>query len=199
MAGVLAAAPVKVDVQVVHASNGAAHVDPGLEKMRQGFEKAGLRFSSYRRLSEQTLSLTPGKPASVALPGQDGDPHPAARGASAAPASPCPFPPLQTTVELGTDASAFLQAGPHENGQLVLVLTAKSSRRRGGLALPCARWSSSFPRPGGVLQVAANRDEFLAAAGGPPEPSADGRWLAPRDRQAGGTWLGVNAPGSSSG
>jgi len=28
-------------------------------------------------------------------------------------------------VELGTDASAFLQAGPHENGQLVLVLTAK--------------------------------------------------------------------------
>jgi hypothetical protein len=124
LAGVLAAAPVKVDVQVVQASNGAAHVDPGLEKMRQGFEKAGLRFSSYRRLSEQTLSLSPGKPASVALPDktatvtlQPGD-HPRPQLAVS-------LPPLQTTVELGTGASAFLQAGPHDNGQLVLVLTAK--------------------------------------------------------------------------
>ena len=51
------------------------------------------------------------------------------------------------------------------------------------------------PEPGGVLQVAANRDEFLARPADPPTPSADGRWLAPRDRQAGGTWLGVNRAG----
>jgi hypothetical protein len=50
------------------------------------------------------------------------------------------------------------------------------------------------PSPGGVLQVAANRDEFLARPASPPR-----RWpgvpsvLAPRDEQAGGTWLGVNA------
>jgi len=124
LAAVLAASPVKVHVQVVHASNGAPHVDPGLEKMRQGFEKAGLRFTSYRRLSEQTVSLATGKPTDVALPGktatltlQPGD-HPRPEVAVS-------VPPLQTTVELGTDASAFLQAGPHENGQLVLVLTAK--------------------------------------------------------------------------
>ena len=43
--------------------------------------------------------------------------------------------------------------------------------------------------------MAANRDEFLARPADPPERSADGRWLAPRDRQAGGTWLGVNATG----
>ena len=124
VAAMLAAAPVKVDVQVVQASNGPAHVDPGLEKMRQGFEKAGLRFSSYKRLSEQTLSLAPGKPADVALPNktatltlQPGE-HPRPQVAVS-------VPPLKTTVELGADASAFLQAGPHENGQLVLVLTAK--------------------------------------------------------------------------
>ncbi|HET9158554.1 MAG TPA: hypothetical protein VFN91_17895 [Myxococcaceae bacterium] len=124
VAAVLAASPVKVHVQVVHASNAAAHVDPGLEKMRQGFEKAGLRFTSYRRLSEQTVSLAAGKPTDVALPGktatltlQPGD-HPRPQVAVS-------VPPLQSTVELGTDASAFLQAGPHENGQLVLVLTAK--------------------------------------------------------------------------
>ena len=51
------------------------------------------------------------------------------------------------------------------------------------------------PSPGGVLQVAANRDEFLARPASAPERSADGRWLAPRDLQAGGTWLGVNAAG----
>ncbi|HVP60149.1 MAG TPA: NRDE family protein [Myxococcaceae bacterium] len=51
------------------------------------------------------------------------------------------------------------------------------------------------PAPGGVLQIAANRDEFLARPATPPEPSADGRWLAPRDLRAGGTWLGVNAAG----
>lgn len=119
----LAASPVKVQVQVVHASNGAPHADPGLEKMRQDFEKAGLRFTTYRRLSEQTVSLAPGKPTDVALPGkkatltlQPGD-HPRPQVAVS-------VPPLQSTVELGKDASAFLQAGPHENGQLVLVLTA---------------------------------------------------------------------------
>jgi hypothetical protein len=124
VAAVLAASPVKVRVEVVHASNGAPHVDPGLEKMRQGFEKAGLRFTTYRRLSEETVSLTAGKPTDVALPGkkatltlQPGD-HPRPHVAVS-------VPPLQTTVELGTDASAFLQAGPHDNGQLVLVLTAK--------------------------------------------------------------------------
>lgn len=51
------------------------------------------------------------------------------------------------------------------------------------------------PPPGGVLQVAANRDEFLARPADPPQRSADGRWLAPRDRQAGGTWLGLTASG----
>ena len=124
VAAVLAAAPVKVHVQVVHASNQGAHVDPGLEKMRQGFEKAGLRFTNYRRLSEQTVSLTTGKPTEVSLPGktatltlQPGE-HPRPHVAVS-------VPPLQTTVELGTEASAFLQAGPHENGQLVLVLTAQ--------------------------------------------------------------------------
>lgn len=52
------------------------------------------------------------------------------------------------------------------------------------------------PKPGGVLQVAANRDEFLARPATPPQ-----RWpgapavLAPRDELAGGTWVGVNAHG----
>ena len=92
--------------------------------MRQGFEKAGLRFTSYRRLSEQTLSLSPASPANVALPGktatltlQPGE-HPQAAGRRLRPAA-------ADHGRAGADASAFLQAGPHDDGQLVLVLTAK--------------------------------------------------------------------------
>ncbi len=92
--------------------------------MRQGFEKAGLRFTSYRRLSEQTLSLSPGAPANVALPDKTAT-LTLKPGEHPRPQVAVSVPPLQTTVELGADASAFLQAGPHDGGQLVLVLTSK--------------------------------------------------------------------------
>ncbi len=47
---------------------------------------------------------------------------------------------------------------------------------------------SSFP-----VVVAANRDEFLARPAGPPVVSQG--FLAPRDLEAGGTWMGLNAAG----
>jgi hypothetical protein len=50
------------------------------------------------------------------------------------------------------------------------------------------------PQPGGVLQVAANRDEFLKRPAAPPSIWEEG-WLAPRDLEAGGTWLGLNPRG----
>jgi len=51
--------------------------------------------------------------------------------------------------------------------------------------------------PGSPVVVAANRDEFLERPAEPPRlhESARGRFVAPRDCQAGGTWLGVNAAG----
>ena len=33
------------------------------------------------------------------------------------------LPPLQTTYTLGREGSVYLQAGPHANGVLILVLT----------------------------------------------------------------------------
>ena len=47
---------------------------------------------------------------------------------------------------------------------------------------------SSFP-----VIVAANRDEFLARPAGPPALSQG--FVAPRDLEAGGTWMGVNGAG----
>jgi hypothetical protein len=50
------------------------------------------------------------------------------------------------------------------------------------------------PEPGGVLEIAANRDEFLdRPASGPRRWEGMPAVLAPRDEQAGGTWLGVNS------
>jgi hypothetical protein len=51
--------------------------------------------------------------------------------------------------------------------------------------------------PGSPVVVAANRDEFLERPAEPPRlhETGRGRFVAPRDCQAGGTWLGVNAAG----
>jgi uncharacterized protein with NRDE domain len=52
------------------------------------------------------------------------------------------------------------------------------------------------PAPGVPLWVAANRDEALARPSTGPEAwPGPPRLLAPRDVQAGGTWLGLNAHG----
>jgi hypothetical protein len=50
------------------------------------------------------------------------------------------------------------------------------------------------PPPGGALQVAANRDEWLKRPAAAPAVWNEG-WLAPKDLEAGGTWLGLNAQG----
>lgn len=51
--------------------------------------------------------------------------------------------------------------------------------------------------PGAALVVAANRDEFFErpAEGPALRSSPSGTIVAPRDRRAGGTWLGVNRSG----
>ena len=51
--------------------------------------------------------------------------------------------------------------------------------------------------PGSPLVVAANRDEFLERPAEPPSlrETVTGKFVAPRDCRAGGTWLGVNAAG----
>ena len=47
---------------------------------------------------------------------------------------------------------------------------------------------------GDSLTVAANRDEFLGRPSAPPSEIEPGIF-APQDREAGGTWLGVNRHG----
>jgi hypothetical protein len=97
---VLLAAPVQIDVQVVHATNGPTHVDTGLEKMRDAFEKSGLHFSSYRRLSQQTVALVVGTPTEVALPDKTATLS-LVPGEHKRPEVAVSVPPLKTTVPSG--------------------------------------------------------------------------------------------------
>src|SRR5262245_11355229 len=54
--------------------------------------------------------------------------------------------------------------------------------------------------PGVPVVVAANRDEYLARKSGPPVLWRPGQargaaFVAPRDLEAGGTWMGINENG----
>jgi hypothetical protein len=59
--------PVKLTVQVIHASNQGTAVDPALAKIRA--QLSSLKFSSYRLLETRPLSTKVGAKHAVALPG----------------------------------------------------------------------------------------------------------------------------------
>lgn len=129
LAGLLLATPalsenrVVLSAEVVQASNESTGVDAGLEKMREQFAKSGIVYKSYRRLSHEQLQLALGKAVELRLPN--------AKTASLTLLSmkgsqsqvSVSLPPVQTTYTLGREGSVYLQAGPHANGVLILVLT----------------------------------------------------------------------------
>ncbi len=120
---VLAESRIAVLAEVIHASNEAAGVDPGLEKMREQFAKSGISYKSYRRVSHEQLQLAQGKPVEVRLPnGKNATLTLLSVKGSQSQVS-VSVPPLQTTYTLGREGSVYLQAGPHASGVLILVLT----------------------------------------------------------------------------
>ncbi len=65
--GWAAEAPVKLTVQVIHASNNGAAVDPALAKIKA--QLSSLKFSNYQLLETHPLSTKVGAKHAVALPG----------------------------------------------------------------------------------------------------------------------------------
>ncbi len=109
--------------EVVHASNEGSGVDPGLEKMRDQFAKSGISYKSYRRLSQEQLQLVLGKAADVRLPNGKAATLTLVSVKGSQSQVSVSLPPLHTTYTLGREGSVYLQAGPHANGVLILVLT----------------------------------------------------------------------------
>ncbi len=120
---VLAENHIAVLAEVVHASNESNRVDPGLEKMREQFAKSGIVYKSYRRVSHEQLQLAQGKPAEVRLPNAKTAILTLLSVKGSQSQVSVSVPPLQTTYTLGREGSVYLQAGPHANGVLILVLT----------------------------------------------------------------------------
>jgi hypothetical protein len=114
---------VSLSAEVVQASNESAGVDAGLEKMREQFAKSGIVYKSYRRLSHEQLQLSPGKPVEVRLPNAKTATLTLLSMKGSQSQVSVSLPPVQTTYTLGREGSVYLQAGPHANGVLILVLT----------------------------------------------------------------------------
>jgi hypothetical protein len=120
--------PPKVEVmaEVVLASNKDNTIEPPeLAKMKDKFGSAGFSFTSYRRLSVQKVALVKVPPTVLDLPNQkkvqlkledlkDGTATVRLEIAKL----------INTTVSLGKEGSVFQHAGPHDGGQLFLVLTS---------------------------------------------------------------------------
>ncbi len=119
-------APVEVLSQVVLASNqGDALEPPSLGAMKAQFAEAGFVFSSYRRLSFQKLSLAQGREVGMDLPNgrRVGLRLQGLKGGTASVQLEIPGA-VSTVVKLGREGSVFQHTGPHEGGQLFLVLSA---------------------------------------------------------------------------
>lgn len=114
---------VALSADVVQASNEGAGVDAGLERMREQFAKSGIVYKSYRRLSHEQLQLAQGKAVEVRLPNTKTATLTLLSLRGSQSEVSVSVPPLQTTYTLGREGSVYLQAGPHANGVLILVLT----------------------------------------------------------------------------
>ncbi len=116
---------VKVQVEVVLVSNKGDTVDPPeLAQMKETFRKQNFNFSSFKRLSLETVEVSAGKATEVRLP----------NGVNASlklmafkedVATVHVEIPRQSAVdvELGRQGSVYQKAGKHVGGELILVLS----------------------------------------------------------------------------
>lgn len=121
----LAAAPaVTVQLDVVHASNQGTEVQPpSLMAMKKSFAQSGIDYKSYRQLSSQKVKLTPNTATQVSLPNGKVATLTLVDVKDNVAQVKVGVPPLETTYSLGRQGRVFIQAGPHNGGTLVLVLS----------------------------------------------------------------------------
>lgn len=115
----------KIQAEVVLASNKGTVVDPPeLEKMKETFRKQNFSFTSFKRLSLETLELTLEKTTEVRLP-NGVNATLKLSGIKDGIATVRVEVPRQSSVdvELGRQGSVYQKAGKHVGGELILVLS----------------------------------------------------------------------------
>jgi hypothetical protein len=115
----------KVQVEVVLVSQKGAEVDPPqLQKMKETFQKQNFNFTSFKRLSQQTLEVGNKEPTEVKLPNGVNASLRLLRLQGDTATLRVEVPQLSAVdVELGREGSVYQRAGKHVGGELILVLS----------------------------------------------------------------------------
>ncbi|GEL72309.1 hypothetical protein MVI01_40930 [Myxococcus virescens] len=118
-------AKVQVQVEVVLASKKGAEVDPPeLEKMKEQFQKQNFSFTSFKRLSNEVLTVSAKSASEVKLP-NGANATLQLQGIKDGTATVRVAIPRQPTldVELGRQGAVYQKAGKYVGGELILVLS----------------------------------------------------------------------------
>ncbi len=116
---------VKVKVEVVLASSKGTAVEPEeLSKMKETFQKQNFNFTSFKRLSQETVEVGSKQSTEVRLPnGVNATLRLLALKEGIATVR-VDIPRLSAMdVELGRQGSVYQKAGRHVGGELILVLS----------------------------------------------------------------------------
>lgn len=116
-----AAEKVEVVAEVVLASTSGNLIDPpSLARMKAEF--AQFKFTSFKRLSQQTVVLS-GAPTVLNLPNKKKVTLKLESLKAGVATIGVDSPPLKTSYTLGREGSVYITSGKHAEGDLVLVLS----------------------------------------------------------------------------
>jgi hypothetical protein len=116
----------KVQVEVVLVSRKDTVVEPAeLQKMKETFQRENFNFTSFRRLSQQTVEVGRQKPTEVRLPNGVNASLKLLRMQGDTATLRVEVPQLSAMdVELGREGALYQRAGKHVGGELILVLSS---------------------------------------------------------------------------
>ena len=116
----------KVKVEVVLVSRKGTEVEPAeLQKMKDSFQKQNFNFTSFKRLSQQTLEVSSQQPTEVKLPNGVNASLRLLRLQGDTATLRVEVPQLSgMDVELGREGAVYQRAGKHVGGELILVLSS---------------------------------------------------------------------------
>ena len=123
-------AKLKVQVEVVLVSKKGEEVDPPeLRKMKETFQKQNFNFTSFKRLSQQSLEVSTARASEVKLPNGVNASLRLLKLQGDTATLRVEVPQMSAVdVELGREGSVYQRAGKHVGGELILVLSSPPAK-----------------------------------------------------------------------
>lgn len=120
----------KVEVEVVLVSRKGTEVDPPqLQKMKETFQRQNFNFTSFKRLSQQSLEVGSKEATEVKLPNGVNASLKLLRMQGDTATLRVDVPQLSAVdVELGREGAVYQRAGKHVGGELILVLSSPPAK-----------------------------------------------------------------------